>query len=310
MTLIIVSHPECLEHVTPSGHPERADRLKSISKVLEYPIFKDAVQLSAPLAFDESIMLAHPSSYVQSIINAAPDSGVTSLDPDTHMSPGSLNAARRAAGANVMAVDHVMTGKARAAFCATRPPGHHAEKTSAMGFCLFANASIAALHALANHGVKRVAIADFDVHHGNGTQDVVWDDPRICFCSSHQSPLYPGTGMEHETGAGNIHNATLPPMSGGAAFRAAWRDKLLPAIDAHKPDLIVISAGFDAHADDPLANLNLVEDDFAWITQELCDLANKHCDGRVVSTLEGGYSLSALSDSTAAHVKVLLEHSK
>lgn len=308
MTLIIVTHPDCLDHLTPTGHPERVERLKSVNAALEYPKFNAAERVDAPLAEDASILLAHPASYLSKVVVTSPNSGVNSLDPDTHMSPGSLRAARRAVGANVLAVDRVMSGNAQAAFCAIRPPGHHAEKTTAMGFCLFANASIAALHALTNHGAKRVAIADFDVHHGNGTQDVFWDDPRVCFCSSHQSPLYPGTGMEHETGAGNIHNATLPPMSGGAEFRAVWRNRLLPAIDAHKPDLIVISAGFDAHADDPLANLNLVEADFAWITQELCKLANKHCDGRVVSTLEGGYSLTGLSDSTAAHVEVLMEH--
>lgn len=308
MTLIIITHPDCLNHVTPDGHPERIDRLKSVNSVLEHPKFNTVSRMTAPLAVDESILLAHPNSYLSSIVQAAPTAGTASLDPDTHMSPGSLDAARRGVGANVMAVNQVMTQDARAAFCAVRPPGHHAEKTTAMGFCLFGNAAIAALHAIENHGAERVAIADFDVHHGNGTQDIVWDDPRVCFCSSHQSPLYPGTGMEHETGAGNIHNATLPPMSGGAEFRAVWTDRLLPAIDAHKPDLIVISAGFDAHARDPLANLNLVEDDFAWITKELCKLADKHCDGRVVSTLEGGYSLTGLSESTAAHVEVLLEH--
>ncbi|MGB0853576.1 MAG: histone deacetylase family protein [Pikeienuella sp.] len=307
MTFVILSHPDCLSHVTPGGHPERVDRLHAVSEALNSEIFANAHREDAPLVEDAAILLAHPASYLDHIVSSAPSDGFKSLDPDTHMSPGTLSAARRAAGANVRAVDLVMTGEASGAFCATRPPGHHAEKTTAMGFCFFANASIAALHAIENHGLSRVAIADFDVHHGNGTQDVFWDDPQVLFASSHQSPLYPGSGMEHETGAGNIHNATLPPMSGGAEFRAAWSEKLLPAIDAFAPELLIISAGFDAHARDPLANLNLTEDDFVWVTHSLMDIADKHCSGRVVSTLEGGYDLTGLAEATAAHVKTLME---
>ena len=307
MTFVILSHPDCLSHVTPDGHPERVDRMHAVTEALAGERFASALREDAPLVEDAAILLAHPASYLDMIKASAPSDGFRSLDPDTHMSPGTLAAARRAAGANVRAVDLVMSGAAKGAFCATRPPGHHAEKTTAMGFCFFANASIAALHALENHGISRVAVADFDVHHGNGTQDVFWDDPRVLFASSHQSPLYPGSGMEHETGAGNIHNATLPPMSGGPEFRLAWENKLLPMIDAHQPELLIISAGFDAHARDPLANLNLVEEDFVWITNALMDIADKHCGGRVVSTLEGGYDLTGLADATAAHVKTLME---
>ncbi|MEM7524769.1 MAG: histone deacetylase family protein [Pseudomonadota bacterium] len=307
MTFAILSHPDCLAHETPDGHPERVERLHAVEAALAGDVFANAIRIEAPLVDDSALLRAHPGAYVDGIRAAAPSAGWVSLDADTHMSPGSLTAARRAAGANVRAVDIVMSGEARAAFCATRPPGHHAERDTAMGFCLFANASVAALHALEAHGLSRVAIADFDVHHGNGTQDVFWSDQRVLFASSHQSPLYPGSGAEHETGAGNIHNATLPPMSGGAAFRAAWRDRLLPAIDAHAPELLIISAGFDAHARDPLANLMLSDDDFAWITGELCDLAARHCGGRVVSTLEGGYDLEGLASATAAHCQVLKE---
>ncbi len=307
MTFAILSHPDCLDHITPPGHPERVERLHAVTVALSDPAFDAAIRLEAPLVDRAALLRAHPEAYLAMIEARAPASGHVSLDPDTHMSPGSLIAAQRAAGANVKAVDLVMGQEVKAAFCATRPPGHHAEKTTAMGFCLYANAAIAALHALEVHGLKRVAIADFDVHHGNGTQNVFWDDPRVVFAGSHQSPLYPGTGMEDEIGAGNIFNGTLPPMSRGPAFRWLWEERLLPAIDAHAPELIVISAGFDAHERDPLANLLLVDEDFTWITERLCDLADKHCAGRVVSTLEGGYDLHGLASGTAAHVKVLME---
>jgi len=307
MTIAILTHPDCFNHITPEGHPERVERLHAVTEALDAPVFDSALRVEAPLVEDAALLRAHPAAYLAKIASSVPDSGHISLDPDTHMSPGSLTAARRAAGANVKAVDMVMGGEVKYAFCATRPPGHHAEKVTAMGFCLYANAAIAALHALEVHGLSRVAIADFDVHHGNGTQDVFWNDPRVLFASSHQSPLYPGTGMEDEAGAGNIHNATLAPMSGGAAFRQVWQDRLLPAIDAHAPELLIISAGFDAHTRDPLANLMVEDEDFAWITEQLCDLADKHSSGRVVSTLEGGYDLEGLASGTAAHVKVLME---
>ena len=303
MPFTIYSHPDCERHVTPPGHPERVDRMPAVLEALSGVA---ADRVDAPLADDAPLLRAHPADYVRKV-TTAPADGWTSLDPDTHLSATSVPAVRRAAGANIAAVDLVMGGGAKGAFCATRPPGHHAEKATAMGFCFLANAAIAALHAIEAHGAKRVAIADFDVHHGNGTQDVFWDDARVVFASSHQSPLYPGTGMEHETGAGNIFNATLPPMSGGAEFRQVWTDRLLPAIDDHRPELLIISAGFDAHARDPLANLNVQDEDFAWITEKLCDLADKHGQGRVVSTLEGGYDLSGLATGAAAHVKVLAE---
>lgn len=307
MTFAIISHADCLNHATPAGHPERVERITAVTEALAAPDFAGAARVEAPLAEDEALLRVHPADHLAALAARAPASGFAALDADTHMSPGTLAAARRAAGANVRAVDMVMGGEARAAFCATRPPGHHAERATAMGFCFFSNAAVAAHHAMAAHGLSRVAIADFDVHHGNGTQDVFFEDRRVAFCSSHQSPLFPGTGMEHETGAGNIHNAVLAPMSGSEAFRAAWTDRLLPAIDAHAPELLIISAGFDAHAKDPLANIDLTDEDFAWITGQLCDLAATHCGGRVVSTLEGGYDLDGLASATAAHARVLQE---
>lgn len=307
MTFAILTHPDCLRHVTPPGHPERVERLEAVNAVLDAEAFDSALRVEAPLVDDAALLRAHPQSYLDYIAGSSPREGFASLDPDTHMSPGTLQAARRAAGANVKAVDMVMGGEAKIAFCATRPPGHHAEKATPMGFCFFANAGVAALHAIEAHGAERVVIADFDVHHGNGSQDVFWEDPRVLVATSQQSPLWPGTGAESETGAGNIYNAPLAPGSGSAAFRAAWGGRLLPAIDAHKPDLIVISAGFDAHTRDPLAELNLLDEDFTWITEQLCDLADAHCGGRVVSTLEGGYDLEGLASATAAHCKVLKE---
>ncbi|MEX2518334.1 MAG: histone deacetylase family protein [Paracoccaceae bacterium] len=307
MSFAIISHPDCLAHITPDGHPERAARIEAIAAALAAPAFAGAVRIEAPLASRAAILRAHPESHLRRIEAASSKPGFASLDPDTHMSPGTFQAARRAAGAGVRAVDMVMADEAKAAFCATRPPGHHAEREQAMGFCFFANAAIAALHALEAHGLSRVAIADFDVHHGNGTQNIFWADPRVTFCSSHQSPLFPGGGREHETGAGNIHNAPLPPGAGGAAFRKVWEERLLPALDAAEPELVIISAGFDAHRRDPLAEMMLDADDFAWITGRLCDLADRHAGGRVVSTLEGGYDLDGLATSVAAHAKVLME---
>lgn len=307
MSFAILSHPDCMLHLTPPGHPERAERHQAVEAALAAPLFGRALRVEAPLAEGEALARAHPESHLTRIEAAAPASGFAALDADTTMSPGTLNAARRAAGANIQAVDMVLGGEAHSAFCAVRPPGHHAERERAMGFCFYANAAIGALHALEAHGLSRVAIADFDVHHGNGTQDVFWSDPRVLFASSHQSPFYPGTGAAEEIGAGNIHNAPLAAESGSLAFREAWEDMLLPAIDAHKPELIIISAGFDAHWRDPLAALMLDEGDFAWITAELCDIAARHCGGRVVSTLEGGYDLDGLAASVAAHAKVLME---
>jgi acetoin utilization deacetylase AcuC-like enzyme len=308
MTTALVTHPDCLGHVNPPGHPERVERLRAIMAALEAEEFAYLVRVEAPLALDAQIARAHPPAYLAALAARSPAAGFAPLDADTTMCPGTLTAARRAAGAVVQAVDMVMAGEVGNAFCAVRPPGHHAERATAMGFCFFGNAVIGARHALEAHGLSRVAIVDFDVHHGNGTQDLVWDDPRILFASTHQMPLYPGSGAAEETGAhGQVVNAPLPPGAGGGVFRAAMLAKVLPAVEAHAPELILISAGFDAHARDPLANLNLTEADFAWVTERLCDIADAHARGRVVSTLEGGYDLSALAASVAAHVRVLME---
>ena len=307
MPLALISHPAGFDHQPPEGHPERPDRLRALEALLARPEYAGLDRHQAARADDALLRLAHAPAYVAGIRARAPATGTVQLDPDTWMSPGTLEAALRAAGGAAQAVDLVMAGPSRIAFSAQRPPGHHAEPDRAMGFCLFANAAIAARHALAAHGLTRVAVADFDVHHGNGTQAVVWDDPRVAFASSHQMPLWPGSGAAGERGAGNVFNAPLPPGAGGAEFRRAWEDVLLPALDAHRPELIVISAGFDAHAADPLAQLELQAEDFAWITGALCDLAAAHAGGRVVSVLEGGYSLSGLTASVEAHLQVLME---
>ena len=309
MTTALFTHPACLNHTTPDGHPERVARMQAIAEALDTPEFDALLRLEAPLCRDEDILLAHPASHLAAIRAAAPKTGFRALDPDTHMSPGTLEAAFRGVGGAVGAVDAVMSGQARNAFVAMRPPGHHAERETAMGFCFFGNITIAAKHALERHGLNRVAIIDFDVHHGNGTQDLVWEDARILFASTHQMPLYPGTGAASETGAhGNIVNVPLDQGTGGQVFRAKMRDLVLPAVAAHKPEMLFISAGFDAHRDDPLAGLNLLEDDFAWATQQICNIADTCANGRVVSSLEGGYDLAALAASTAAHVRVLMEH--
>lgn len=309
MTTLLISHPDCLGHVTPEGHPEQVARLTAILEALD-PI-EGLARADAPLAQDAHLLRAHPQSHIDAISAAAPAQGQVPLDADTWMSPGSLAAARRAAGGVVEAVDKVMTGEAKNAFVAVRPPGHHAEASKPMGFCLFGNIVVGAKHALDAHQLKRVAIVDFDVHHGNGTQDLVWDDARILFASTHQSPLYPGTGYPHETGAhGNVINVQLSANAGGTAFRHAVEGMILPAVDAFEPEMVLISAGFDAHADDPLANLNLTEDDFGWVTGVLCDLAERHANGRVVSVLEGGYNLDALARSAVTHVQKLMEYSE
>jgi acetoin utilization deacetylase AcuC-like enzyme len=308
MTTALISHPDCLLHVNPPGHPERVERLQAIQAALEAEEFAYLVRVDAPLAEDAHLLRAHPASHLAALAARAPNASFAALDADTFLCPGSLAAARRAAGALVAAVDMVMAGEVRNAFCAVRPPGHHAETATAMGFCLFGNAVVGARHALEAHGLERVAIVDFDVHHGNGTQDLIWNDGRVLFASTQQMPLYPGTGRAEERGAhGQIVNVPLPPGSGGPAFRAGFLGRVLPALEAFAPELVVISAGFDAHARDPLANLNLTEADFAWATDRLCDAAERSAGGRVVSTLEGGYDLSALAASVAAHVRVLME---
>ncbi len=307
MTTALLTHSDGLSHVTPPGHPERVDRLMAIYTALD-TIEDDALlRVEPPLGEEADVLLCYPQSYIDKIRAAEPDSGFASLDADTHMSPGSFQAAMRGVGAMTKAVDMVLGGEANNAFAAMRPPGHHAETATQMGFCLFGNAAIAAKHALERHGLSRVAVVDFDVHHGNGTQDLLWNEARALFISSHQMPLWPGSGAPSETGAhDNVINMPLQPESGGRDMRAAYERIAFPALEAFKPELLLISAGFDAHANDPLANLNWTEEDFAWITEKLCDIADTHCGGKVVSTLEGGYDLQALAASTKAHLEVLL----
>jgi len=308
MVTALFTHSDCLKHENPPGHPEQVARLEVIEKALAVPEFDGLLRRDAPMGAKRDILRCHSEEHLKRIKAAAPDEGIISLDADTHMSPGSLNAAYRAVGANVAAVDMVLEGEVANAFIACRPPGHHAETARPMGFCLFGNVSIAAKYALDHHGLSRVAIVDFDVHHGNGTQDLMWDEGRVLFCSSHQMPLYPGSGDVSETGvSGNILNVPLGPNTGGEEMRRAYDREVFPAIEAFGPELILVSAGFDAHRDDPLANLNWRTDDFAWLTGRICDVADGCCGGRVVSTLEGGYDLRALAESVAAHVGVLME---
>lgn len=307
MSVLLLSHPACLDHDAGSGHPECPDRLRAVLRALEHPDFLPLLREEAPRATVEQLCRVHPPAYVEAILATRPEPGHrVALDPDTWMSAGSAEAALRAAGAAVRAVEAVAAGHARRAFCATRPPGHHAEPSLPMGFCLFAHAAVAVRHAQAAQGIDRVAVLDFDVHHGNGTQAVFERDASVLFLSSHQSPCYPGTGAASERGVGNIVNAPLPPGADGAAFRAAWAGTLLPALDAFGPGMIIVSAGFDAHAADPLAQLRLREADFAWITDEICAAADRICGGRVVSLLEGGYDLGALAASAAVHVRRLM----
>jgi acetoin utilization deacetylase AcuC-like enzyme len=308
--LRIYTHPSSHRHVTPPGHPERVARIETIDRVLARAPYDALERVEAPAATDEQILRAHDRRYLDLIVDNVPKEGWVSLDPDTHMCPESVSAARHAAGANVAAVEAVMNGGARAAFCAIRPCGHHAERARAMGFCLFSNVAIGALHALDALGLARVAIMDFDVHHGNGTQDIFWEDPRALFVSTHQMPLYPGTGAASETGAGNIVNVPLAPMTGGAEMREAFEKRVLPALRLHEPQLVMISAGFDAHRADPLASLNWTAEDFAWATERIAQVAAECCEGRVVSTLEGGYDLDALATSVAAHLDVLDTHAR
>jgi acetoin utilization deacetylase AcuC-like enzyme len=306
MTTLLLTHPACLEHDTGFGHPERADRLRAIDDGLSGDTFKALTREEAPRADLNQIERLHPKAYVELVHAAIPTQHLNWLDPDTVVSPGSWEAALRAAGAIVRAVDQVAAGQADNAFCAVRPPGHHAEPSHAMGFCLFNNVAIGALHARAAHGAKRVAVVDFDVHHGNGTQAAFWTDKDLFYGSTHQMPLFPGTGALDETGVGNIFNAPLAPGDGSEEFRAAYEERILPALDTFAPDFLLVSAGFDAHLKDPLAQLRLLEPDFAWVTEKLLEAAAKHTGGKLVSTLEGGYDLDALAASTAVHVQALM----
>jgi acetoin utilization deacetylase AcuC-like enzyme len=305
MKTALLTHADCLGHVTPTGHPERVARLEHILHALE-PL--DLNRVTAPLAADDDLLRVHPESHIRDIRGNRPNGGFAQIDGDTFMSPGSVDAAYRAAGAAVRAVDMVLGGEAPNAFCAIRPPGHHAEKETAMGFCLFGNAALAAKHALDHHGLERVAVVDFDVHHGNGTQDLLWEERRALVITSQQMPLWPGSGRPDESGAyDTVLNIPLAPGTGGAEMRAAYEIQAFPRLRAFRPELIIISAGFDAHQDDPLANLNWSTGDFAWITAELCKIADEVCEGRIVSTLEGGYDLNALADATRAHVEELMK---
>ncbi len=297
------SHAAFAGHVTPPGHPERVDRLAAVAEGLAaHPLDRR----EAPLAQESELLRCHPAEYVAAIKAGIPARGWAQADGDTFLSPGSWDAALRAVGGAGAALDAVLAGEAANAFVAPRPPGHHAERQTAMGFCLFGTVAITAKRALDHHGLSRIAIVDFDVHHGNGTQDLLWDEPRALFVSSHEMPLYPGTGAPSETGGhGQVLNLPLRPGSDGAAMRLAYEARVLPRLDAWKPELILISAGFDAHARDPLASLEWQAADFAWLTEAVCEIADAHAGGRVVSVMEGGYDLAALAESVAAHVGVL-----
>jgi len=312
MTTALISHPACLDHQTPPGHPERPDRLAAVLEALKDVEFQKLVSIEAPPASHPSLARVHTNGLLDFILRDAAGEArrrdFVGIDSDTVMSAGSAEAALRAAGAAIRAVDGVMTGEFANAFCAVRPPGHHAERNRAMGFCLFNNIAVGALHARDAHKLSRIAVVDFDVHHGNGTQDIFFADPNLFYASTHQSPLYPGTGFASERGvADNILNVPLEPGAGGEAFRVAYAHIILPALERFAPEFIFISAGFDAHRADPLAEFELDESDFAWATAEICKIAARTCGGRVVSALEGGYDLDALARSSAAHVRALME---
>jgi acetoin utilization deacetylase AcuC-like enzyme len=307
MSTLLLSHPACLDHLVPSGHPERPDRLRAVERALEAEKFQTLTRAQAPLAALETIALCHPMDYITELRDASPKEGLAHLDGDTTMSPGTFEAALRAVGGAVHAVDEVIEKKADNAFVATRPPGHHAETARPMGFCLFDNAAIAARHAQNRHGIDRVAIVDFDVHHGNGSQEIFWSDKTVMYCSTHQMPLFPGTGAVSESGEYNtVVNAPLRPGDGTDKFHDALESRILPRLIEFRPELVIISAGFDAHYRDPLANINLEEADFAWATQKLMEVADRFSGGRVVSLLEGGYDLQGLGNSVAAHVTALM----
>lgn len=308
MTTALFTHPASLDHVTPQGHPEQVARIEAIEAVLAASEFAALDRRLAPLGELETIRKGHSKVYYDRIKAAMPEYGDAHLDPDTFMSPGTWQAALRAVGGAVAAVDAVMTGQVTNAFVATRPPGHHAEKARAMGFCFFSNVAIAAIHAANEYDLGRVAVIDFDVHHGNGTQDVLWHESRVKFASSQQMPFYPYTGGIHQKGAfGQIINVPLEEATGGEVMRAAYEDKVFPILRDYDPDLVLVSAGFDAHIRDPLAGLQWETEDFAWLATRICDLAHECCDGRVVSCLEGGYDLTALGESVGAYVRVMME---
>ena len=311
MTTLLYTHPSFGRHETPPGHPEQIGRYDAVENALAAPDFEPLLRRDAPLVDATDIERNHPPRFREAVEEASPEEGIIPFDADTYMGPSSLEAARRAAGAAVAATDAVIAGEAQNAFIAARPPGHHAEPERAMGFCFFNNAAIAARHARAlladEKENARIAVVDFDVHHGNGTEAAFWHDEHAFFASSHEWPQYPGTGRESDRGAfDNVFNAPLTTGVGSNEFRAAWGDRLLPVLSDFDPDFIVISAGFDAHAADPLGGLNLTEDDFVWATREIAAIARDKAKGRLISVLEGGYDLPALASSAAAHVKALM----
>jgi len=306
LTSCLYTHPACLEHDPGRYHPESPARLRAVLTALGAPEFARLQRREAPEASVDDLLRVHPRRHVERMLGAVPSSGHVGIDSDTILSPASGAAALRAAGAVVAAVDAVVAKEADNAFCAVRPPGHHAEPERAMGFCLFNNAAIGALRAREVHRLARVAVVDFDVHHGNGTQAAFEADGNLFYASTHQYPLYPGTGAASETGVGNIVNVPLRPMSGSSQFRLAMTQRILPALDAFRPELVLVSAGFDAHRSDPLAQLLLEESDYTWVTEKLLEIAYRYAEGRLVATLEGGYDLAALAASVAAHLRVLM----
>jgi acetoin utilization deacetylase AcuC-like enzyme len=307
MTTLLLSNPAGLDHLTPPGHPERPDRLRAVAATLAEDRFSALARGDAPEGDLDTVTLCHDNHYVEELRHIAPTSGMVYIDGDTSMSPGTWEAVMRGVGGAVAATDAVMKGEAHNAFVAMRPPGHHAEINKAMGFCFFDNAAIAARYAQRTYGIGRAAVVDFDVHHGNGTQDIFWADPTVMYCSTHQMPLFPGTGASQERGEHDtVVNAPLASEDGSVKFRAAFENLILPQLRKFAPELIIISAGFDAHFRDPLASLNVKAEDFGWVTRQLMDVAEKSAGGRIVSVLEGGYDLQGLKESVASHVTALM----
>lgn len=307
MSTLLVTHPAGLDHLTPAGHPERPDRLRALDRIFEQERFATLLRDQAPRGERDDIIRVHPEDFVDSLAEATPHEGVVRIDSDTVLSPGSWEAVTRAVGGACFAVDEVMEKRVTNAFVAMRPPGHHCETRRPMGFCLLNQVAIAARHAQAKYGLGRVAIVDFDVHHGNGTQEIFWADDSVLYASTHEMPLYPGSGAVSEIGAvGTIVNAPLRSGDAGDKFKEAFESRIFPRLETFRPELLLISAGFDAHKNDPLASLRLVDTDFGWVTKRLMEVADKYCDGRVVSVLEGGYDLDGLATSAAAHVTALM----